>query len=570
MVEVVSKWVLAQVAANKAADIRADIKRFKQEQVDFEKSTMVRDFKQSISTLRSLLPAGTTRPLTAAYKNFWQRCFGMFGYYIPEYKQRDFSKLPERRREVTQMVEKAIKQAEDRFIARSNDSIIPQHQKTLSELKQFGMPGVKAMKGEKVAHDFPVNLDGWYIDTRKLDELRIEGVERMKELFGGKAVPPDLLKNLLDGANSEWKNLHVVVMKKLDATNASAYWNPARRFIAIEIPTSKSPKYLVRRVEETVTHELRHFGQSLLSATLDIGDPWFTKRLPQPGMPSKKIRTPEFKQRGKEPNPKRQRGPSRTDQHHLDDVEFYTDMADAILRIQRELQDKDRMRASYDQEPLTDQERRAIFSRMVGSKVPADHKELVRYTSIDSYFRALKQYAKPKWKKAVGESWKKIFGGPALRVARLWMSRILRASYSRPPDGVVYIGVFLASMDKLKLIKNFGQAHGELHAHHMTVWHFSEGTEPPDYSKLPWGRDVALKVTGYAEDAKAQAVVVQPPSFLRPAGRTPHLTLSTQPGVAPAYSNDLIRHAESQRAPAVKGKLGWFGEDNKVHLTAPV
>ncbi len=158
----------------------------------------------------------------------------------------------------------------------------------------------------------------------------------------------------------------------------------------------------------------------------------------------------------------------------------------------------------------------------------------------------------------------------ATRIAHLWMGRILRAAYARPPDGVVYIGVFVANMDKLKLIKTFGQAHGELHAHHMTVWHFSEGKEPPDYSKLPWGRDVSLKVTGYAKDDKAQAIVVQPPSFLRPAGRIPHLTISTQPGVPPAYSNDLIRKAKDHRAPAIKGKLGWVGEDNKVRLTAPV
>ncbi len=222
-------------------------------------------------------------------------------------------------------------------------------------------------------------------------------------------------------------------------------------------------------------------------------------------------------------------------------------------------------------DPLTPAQQKVIFTRMVGGKVPRskDNDSLVSYLSVDSYFSALRRYAKGKWKKAVSEAFKEIFGGSPARVARLWTKRQIRAAYARPDDGVVYIGVFIASMDKLKLIRNHGQAHSELHAHHMTVWHFADGSAPPDFSKLPWGRDVALKVVGYAEDDKAQAVVVQPPPVLRPSGRTPHLTLSAASGVPPAYSNDLIRKAKKARGPAIKGKLGWVGEDGKVNLTAP-
>ena len=157
-------------------------------------------------------------------------------------------------------------------------------------------------------------------------------------------------------------------------------------------------------------------------------------------------------------------------------------------------------------------------------------------------------------------------------LVRAWQRDILATGWAE--DGLVYVGVFLSNMDKLRLIRKYGQTHGDLHAHHMTVWFHSDGeADKPDFSRLPWGKDVALKVVGYVEDDKAQAVVVQPPTILRPAGRIPHITISTAPGVTPLYSNELARrrHGEPVRgAPSIKGKVGWYGADGRVYLTAPM
>lgn len=156
-------------------------------------------------------------------------------------------------------------------------------------------------------------------------------------------------------------------------------------------------------------------------------------------------------------------------------------------------------------------------------------------------------------------------------IATTWLRSILAKAWA---EDVVYVGVFLSPMDKLRLLRRYGQSHPELHAHHMTLWFHSDGeAEKPDFSRLPWGRDVTMKVVGYVEDDKAQAVVLAPPTILRPASRVPHITLSTSPGVSPAYSNDLIHRAwggEPERgALGVKGKVGWYGADGKVYLTPP-
>jgi len=101
----------------------------------------------------------------------------------------------------------------------------------------------------------------------------------------------------------------------------------------------------------------------------------------------------------------------------------------------------------------------------------------------------------------------------------------------------------------------------------LTVWHFKEGTERPD---LPWGRTVALKAVQHVVGASAQAVVVDPPTKLRPA-RTPHITISTTAGTPPAASNSLLSgDVEPVRGlPAIKGKVGWVDGAERIHLAPP-
>lgn len=81
--------------------------------------------------------------------------------------------------------------------------------------------------------------------------------------------------------------------------------------------------------------------------------------------------------------------------------------------------------------------------------------------------------------------------------------------------------------------------HPEVHADHLTIlW----GPEIADLEVPDLGSIVQFSVVGYAEDRKAQAVVaILPPKIGAMVNRTPHVTLSTVPGVPPAYSNELLR-----------------------------
>lgn len=80
--------------------------------------------------------------------------------------------------------------------------------------------------------------------------------------------------------------------------------------------------------------------------------------------------------------------------------------------------------------------------------------------------------------------------------------------------------------------------HPEVHADHVTIlW----GPEIADLESPDLGSIVQFSVIGYAEDRKAQAVVViLPPKIGAMVNRTPHITVSTAPGVAPAYSNEML------------------------------
>lgn len=151
-----------------------------------------------------------------------------------------------------------------------------------------------------------------------------------------------------------------------------------------------------------------------------------------------------------------------------------------------------------------------------------------------------------------------------------YLHRILTAW--DPSPAVVYVAVFLTPMARRKLLKRFGQKHPNLFADHMTIWNFQDGGDPESW---PFGKTAALKVIGYVSDDKGQAVIVRPPTKLRPVGgRTPHITISTTQAIPPSYSNELIRKSwdqeEARRGlPTVKGKVGWW-DGKKIRLEPPV
>lgn len=154
-------------------------------------------------------------------------------------------------------------------------------------------------------------------------------------------------------------------------------------------------------------------------------------------------------------------------------------------------------------------------------------------------------------------------------IARRWIHRV---GMGATPPNLIYTGVFLDPMDAQRLLRTFGKTHPERHAHHMTLWHFSDGAEPN--LDLPWGKTVVLKIIGHVQNELIQVAVVQPTGFRPDNGRTPHITISTQPGVGPKTANSLLAgFVPNQKAvglPVMRGKIGWADSRGDAHYNAPV
>jgi len=110
-----------------------------------------------------------------------------------------------------------------------------------------------------------------------------------------------------------------------------------------------------------------------------------------------------------------------------------------------------------------------------------------------------------------------------------------------------YTGVFLDESSHKALLDWWGkhtntELHPKIWAHHMTI-KFKPSEE--ELESTPVGKKVHLKVIGWAADEKGQAVLVAPQG-VQSANKNPHITISTAPGTAPVYSNDLLEKGSNR------------------------
>lgn len=110
----------------------------------------------------------------------------------------------------------------------------------------------------------------------------------------------------------------------------------------------------------------------------------------------------------------------------------------------------------------------------------------------------------------------------------------------KPPP---YVGIFLAPDVKRQLLEDFPAAHQGVQADHVTLV-FKPTAEQLEVikEKFPPGTAVPIKVTGVAQDEKAQALEVELPPDVAELGtnQRPHVTVSVAEGVSPVYSNELL------------------------------
>ena len=152
---------------------------------------------------------------------------------------------------------------------------------------------------------------------------------------------------------------------------------------------------------------------------------------------------------------------------------------------------------------------------------------------------------------------------PITRLAFRWFRALLNPATAR----VAYVGVFLSDSAKHQLLREVPPEHPQIWAHHVTLWHVSDGVAMPDF---PWGQEVSLRVVGEASKNGVQAVVVQLPPSLRSRG-IPHITISTERGVPPAASKALLttHPVEPHHGLTLKGVVGWVEGRSDLHFEDP-
>lgn len=216
----------------------------------------------------------------------------------------------------------------------------------------------------------------WESAKKQLEKLVISS-----KIENGRSFPVELED---DWYLDEWGSSEIeVVVQEKDGGTASGAWSPHFRtlYVYVGLPRHSNDypkvKDLKKKVYETVVHEMSHFAQTLISSV---------KRT-DAGLPSKRIRTPEYSQHEGE----RGQYGLFNENHQLDDVEFYTNLRDAIRDVMRSVN------AAPTEMKLD------VFKSSVGERTRRS------MSSTNLFFDTLKKKAPGKWRKAVGEAYKMIF-----------------------------------------------------------------------------------------------------------------------------------------------------------------
>lgn len=118
-----------------------------------------------------------------------------------------------------------------------------------------------------------------------------------------------------------------------------------------------------------------------------------------------------------------------------------------------------------------------------------------------------------------------------------------------------YLGVFLSSPSRAKLVHEFPYLFHKAEAGHVTI---TKNVTPEMLARV--GERVSLRVVGVAENDIVQAAVVSLPPDLKSDNRIPHITLSHAEGASPKDSNTMLATADIQpvRGFSLEGVIDVF------------
>jgi uncharacterized coiled-coil protein SlyX len=405
-----------------------------------------RPITDRIDSLRAALETEGTRNVYKAYKEFFEWSNARFPYEAVDYRMKAFSGIKDKnkRAQVKGLVEKNIEKVLNRIEDRLSygEKVIPEINEAIKNYQNLILKGPKGKEDKKhetgVQKRFPIVIDGWYYDQLDLEDTienktvnlelsinkYIEDSEeelvhiydmgynpvrtenRIKRLEERIEHYEKMLEELEQGKHTIGYD-HITVFINIQHKNKKpSSYNGALKIMKFnleqyidEIPKIRVVKDGVHRV---VVHEMTHMAQSVLSYLTEknqIIDGVIENR----GVPSNKIRTPQFDQHTETP------GMSKLEQHFLDDAEFYTDLRDATRRILYQINHSVKTRLEdidngWNASPYSEKDKLELFKCKIGQ--PNKARE---YCSIDPFFQALKRHALPKYQKAVGEAYKLVF-----------------------------------------------------------------------------------------------------------------------------------------------------------------
>ena len=415
MLKAILEWVIAVKAADDSAMLQQSLEEAARS--DRERSKLLQEFRSTIMALRS---APTS---WKAYKEYYELAW-VFGHPGTRWNVRDFQKMtPEK----TETLTKRVMARTDDYLTRLDYEARQPDSESLTradiqKLQPFLRSGVKA--GDRTK-SFPIDLRGWKYDDKEierriLDRLQASSRDLLKQLG---QMPGDQtqawvgelkekLKRQIETGTNPWKTINVVITDK-PSMNFNGHWQAMAHTLTLSQPSSLADRHL-QSISDTLRHELIHFAQTYLSEMVSgLGDT-------RAGLPSRKIRTPEYRQQMSPRHPNfnsdspevqkvvrqlRQQGLSlhEVDFHSLDDVEFYTKLADSIADFKRR---ENQVNRGLNAGPMTRKEKNLAIRVFVHAQAkPGTEREEAIQSSFlaPRFFRALQSRAKDKWKKAVSE-----------------------------------------------------------------------------------------------------------------------------------------------------------------------
>lgn len=242
------------------------------------------------------------------------------------------------------------------------------------------------------------------------------------------------------GVFDDMKKVKVKLRHMPDAPGLAGAWDSSRNELLVQVPQFNKYESVVRDLNHTLTHELRHMTQTVMAKALGIKHMRLDengKLIPQyqagPGMPPRDVQNldimqaltrdiPELEDKRREIM-RRHTLQSKRSVYNLDDLEFYTHLADRVLEFERAL----------DEYPdFNPKQKKLLLDLYTGArKAP---REVIRFLEVgprargarqaqewiakndpgmgvlsqfpprpDTFFRHLNKYKKPKWQKAVKE-----------------------------------------------------------------------------------------------------------------------------------------------------------------------